>query len=306
MFYYFLRRLIGVIPVSLGVLVIVSLMIYLVPGDPVDTLLGPYASDKDRLELRGQLGLDQPIPLLILRDVKRIFTLDLGESIINHQPVMEMIKVRIGPTVELAFLSMMVAMMISIPLGIIAALRAKTGTDFFAMTLAMLGVSMPNFWLGPLMIMLFSLKLGWLPVSERADLFSYVLPCITLGAALAAILSRMTRASVLENLQEDYVRTARAKGLSGRVVVLKHILRNASLPLLTMMGLQFGVLLTGAIITEKIFDWPGLGSLIISAIYSRDYPVVQGCVLLFSFSYVMVNLVTDILYAYFDPRIRLA
>jgi peptide/nickel transport system permease protein len=196
--------------------------------------------------------------------------------------------------------------MLSLPLGIVSAVRAGRPVDFAAMGFALTGIAVPNFWLGPMLVLLFSLKLGWLPVSERDSAGSYVLPALTLGIALAAMLSRMTRNSMLDNLKEDYVRTARAKGNPEGTVVLKHVLRNAALPLVTVAGLQFGVLLTGAIITERIFDWPGLGSLILDGINNRDYPVVQGCVLVFSFTYLLVNLLTDLVYGFVDPRIKIA
>jgi peptide/nickel transport system permease protein len=218
--------------------------------------------------------------------------------------VTELIAERVQPTVELAVVSLIVALCLSIPLGIVSALKAGKPLDYTAMGFALLGVAIPNFWLGPMLVLLFSLELGWLPVSERGGALSYVLPAITLGTALAAILSRMTRNSMLDNMKEDYVRTARAKGNPERTVIGKHVFRNAALPLVTIVGLQFGVLLTGAIITERIFDWPGLGSLILDGINNRDYPVVQGCVLVFSATYLIVNLVTDLSYALVDPRIK--
>jgi ABC-type dipeptide/oligopeptide/nickel transport system permease component len=292
------------IPVGLGVVAIVSMLIHFVPGNPEDMILGPYATDAEKAALRDDLGLDQPFAQQLGDYYKKVLKGDLGESLLLRKPVTTLIAERIQPTVELAFLAMLVAVSIALPLGIISALKVGGPIDFAAMGLALLGVALPNFWLGPMMILFFSLQLGWLPVSERAGFSSYILPSITLGTALASILSRMTRNSMLDNMKEDFVRTARAKGNKERTVVLKHILRNAALPLVTVVGLQFGVLLTGAIITERIFDWPGLGSLILEGINNRDYPVVQGCVLLFSATYLIVNLITDITYAAVDPRIK--
>jgi ABC-type dipeptide/oligopeptide/nickel transport system permease component len=292
------------IPVGLGVVAIVSMLIHFVPGNPEDMILGPYATDAEKAALREDLGLDQPFAQQLGDYYKKVLKGDLGESLLLRKPVTTLIAERIQPTVELAFLAMLVAVSIALPLGIISALKVGGPIDFAAMGLALLGVALPNFWLGPMMILFFSLQLGWLPVSERAGFSSYILPSITLGTALASILSRMTRNSMLDNMKEDFVRTARAKGNKERTVVLKHILRNAALPLVTVVGLQFGVLLTGAIITERIFDWPGLGSLILEGINNRDYPVVQGCVLLFSATYLIVNLITDITYAAVDPRIK--
>lgn len=292
------------IPVGLGVVAIVSMLIHFVPGNPEDMILGPYATDAEKIALRSDLGLDEPFAQQLVAYYKKVLTGDLGESLLLRKPVTALIAERIQPTLELALLSMLVAVAIALPLGVISALKVGGPIDFAAMGVALLAIAMPNFWLGPMLILFFSLQLGWLPVSERAGLTSYILPAMTLGTALAAILSRMTRNSMLDNMKEDFVRTARAKGNKERTVVLKHILRNAALPLVTVVGLQFGVLLTGAIITERIFDWPGLGSLILEGINNRDYPVVQGCVLLFSATYLLVNLITDITYAAVDPRIK--
>jgi peptide/nickel transport system permease protein len=211
---------------------------------------------------------------------------------------------RIPATAELAFAGMAMAILIALPIGIISALKQYSFLDHGAMFLSLLGVSMPNFWLGPLLILFFSIYLGWVPVSGMGDWSSLVLPAITLGTALAAILSRMTRSSMLDVLDEEYLRCARAKGLPERLVILKHALRNALVPIITIVGLQFGSLLSGAIITEAVFSWPGIGTLLIRSIESRDYPVVQGCVLFISLSYVVINLLTDLAYALIDPRIR--
>ncbi len=301
---FIIKRFLALIPVGLGVVCIVSALIHLVPGDPADTILGPYATEQEKVQLRHDLGLDKPFVPKLLSYYVDIAHGDLGTSLLYRKPVTELIADRVRPTMELAFCAMVVAMTLSVPLGIISAVNAGKPLDFAAMGFAMTGIAIPNFWLGPLLVLVFSLKLGWLPVSERGDWTTYVLPSLTLGIALSAMLSRMTRNSMLDNLKEDYVRTARAKGNKEFVVVMKHVFRNAALPLLTVIGLQFGVLLTGAIITERIFDWPGLGSLILEGINNRDYPVVQGCVLVFSFTYLLVNLITDLSYAVVDPRIK--
>lgn len=301
---FILRRLFALIPVGLGVVAVVSLLILTVPGDPADTILGPYATLEEKVALKKQLGLDQPVPVQVLNYYKQIFNGSLGTSLIYRKPVTELISQRIQPTVELALVSLIVAILMSIPLGILSAIRQGKPVDYMAMGFALAGVAIPNFWLGPMLILLFSVELAWLPVSERSNWTSYILPALTLGTALAAALSRMTRNSMLDNMKEDYVRTARAKGNTERIVIGKHVLRNASLPLVTIVGLQFGVLLTGAIITEQIFDWPGLGTLILDGINNRDYPLVQGCVLVFSGSYLIVNLLTDVSYAIVDPRIK--
>ncbi len=303
---FLLKRLAGLIPVCLGVLIIVAFMIHLVPGDPVDAILGDYASLEDKQALRSALGLDQPLLHQLGSYVGHVAQGDLGQSLIYQKPVTELLIERIPATVQLAICSLLVALAISIPLGVISAVKAGTAVDYVAMTFAVSGVAIPTFWLGPLLILLFAVHLGWLPVSERADWSSFVLPSLSMGTALAAALSRMTRNSMLDTMKEDFVRTARAKGCSEFSVIMNHTFRNASLPLVTVIGLQFGVLLTGAIVTERIFDWPGLGSLLIEGINTRDYPVVQGCVLLFSGSYLFVNLITDLTYSLVDPRIRLS
>jgi peptide/nickel transport system permease protein len=303
---FVLKRLLALLPVGLGVIAVVSLLIHTVPGDPADSILGPYATAEEKATLKQDLGLDQPFAVQLVRYYGQLLDLDLGTSVIYRKPVAQLIGERLRATLELACLAMLVAIAFSVPLGIISAVKKGRPLDYGAMGFALFGVAIPNFWLGPMMILLFSLELGWLPVSERGAWNTYVLPALTLGMPLAAILSRMTRNSMLDNFREDYVRTARAKGNGEFVVTMKHVFRNASLPLVTIVGLQFGVLLTGAIITERIYDWPGLGSLILDGINNRDYPLVQGCVLTFSFTYLIVNLLTDLSYASIDPRIKSA
>lgn len=300
-----IKRFLALIPVAIGVIFIVSMLIYIVPGDPVDQLAGDYATAEQKDELRTKLGLNHSPLTRVGLYYKSLAKGDMGNSLMSGKPVASLLWERVGPTLELAVLSILMAILISFPLGILSAWRSNSLWDHFSMTVAMLGVSMPNFWLGPLLILFFSLQLDLFPVSERGDFSSYILPAFTLGSSLAAVLTRMIRTSILENYQEDYVRTARSKGLDELKVLTKHVLKNSSLPVLTILGLQFGVLLTGSIITEEIFDWPGLGSLFLKAIGSRDYPVVQGCVLLFSGTYVFINFLTDLGYAFLDPRIKI-
>ncbi len=302
---YLLQRLSGACLVVLGVVSIVFLLLHLVPGDPVEIMLGESASAADRQALRGALGLDRPLHEQYLGYIGGLATLDLGTSIHYRQPVTDLLLDRLPATGLLAGVTLLLTVVLALPLGIVAAIRRNTHWDTGAMGFSLLGVSIPNFWLGPLLILVFSLWLGWLPVSGQGGVASVILPALTLGTGLAAVLSRMVRSSMLEVLHEDYLRTARAKGLSPRRVILRHALRNAMLPVITLMGLQLGALLAGAVITETVFSWPGVGLLTIEAIQSRDYPVVQACVLLISVTYVIVNLLTDLAYAWVDPRIRL-
>jgi peptide/nickel transport system permease protein len=301
---YLIRRLLLTIPVLVGVATLVFALIHFIPGDPAQAMLGEGASPADVAQLRERLGLDRPLIAQygsFLRDVLRG---DLGVSLRNDQPVTQQILERMPATAELALASMAVAVLIAVPLGIIAAVWRGTFADYTAMTLSLVGISVPNFWLGPLLAIIFAVELGWLPVGGRGTLAHLILPAVTLGAALAAILARMTRASLLEELREPYVLAARAKGASRARAVLHHALRNSLIPIVTILGLQFGVVLTGAVITETIFAWPGIGRLLIQSISFRDYPLVQGCVLLIAVTYVGVNLITDLTYGFLDPRIR--
>jgi len=302
---FFLRRLAVVIPTVIGAVTLVFFFLHMIPGDPVEVMLGETAQQADKERLRQELGLNHPLYVQYGRFMAGIVQGDLGGSFFYRRPVAQVIAERVPATAELALAAFLVAGLIAIPLGIIAALREGTVVDNAAVFFSLVGVSIPNFWLGPLLIILFSIKLGWFPVSGKAGLASLILPAITLGAAFAAILSRMTRASLLERLGEDYLMVARAKGLPEWKVILKHALRNALIPIITVMGLQIGALLSGAIITENVFSWPGIGTLLINAIEARDYPLVQGCILFISLSYVLVNLLTDLFYGWADPRIRL-
>jgi peptide/nickel transport system permease protein len=301
---YLVRRLLLVVPVVWGVVTLVFLFLHLIPGDPVEILLGETALPADRESLRTELGLDKPLFEQYQNFLLGILKGDLGRSVQQRKQVGRLILDRYPATLQLTGAAMVVSIVIALPAGILCGLRQYSLWDHSTMFFALLGVSMPTFWLGPLLIWVFSIQFGLLPVSGRGGVEHLVLPAITLGASMAAIVARMTRSSVLEVLGEDFVVAARAKGLSEKRVVLKHVLRNALLPILTVVGLQFGALLAGSIITETIFSWPGLGTLTVQAIQARDYPLVQGCVLVIALSYVFVNLLTDFLYAWIDPRIH--
>jgi peptide/nickel transport system permease protein len=301
---YLVRRILLTIPVLFGVATLVFSLIHLVPGDPAQAMLGEGAAADEIAELRARLGLDQPLLAQYGQFMAGAVRGDLGTSFRTGQPVTTAIWERVPATVELALAAMFAAILVSLPLGIIAAVRQGTFADYAAMTVALAGISIPNFWLGPMLAIVFAVYLGWLPVSGRGGWEHLVLPAVSLGAALAAILARMTRASLLEELRELYVRAARARGASRPRAILGHALRNSLIPLVTILGLQFGAVLTGAVITETIFAWPGVGRLLIQSISFRDYPLVQGCILLIAVTYVTVNLITDLLYGVLDPRIR--
>jgi peptide/nickel transport system permease protein len=302
---YIIRRILLLGFVLFGVATLVFFLIHLIPGDPVDIMLGDYALPGDKQELRQTLGLDRPVWAQYRDYITGVVGGDLGMSIYSRRTVLEEIWERLPASAELMLGAMTVALLIAFPFGILSALRPYGLLDGSSMLISFLGVSIPNFWLGPLLIILFSIQLDWLPINERGSLAHLVLPSITLGTAMAAMLSRMIRSSLLEVLGEDYVQHARAKGLKERRVILAHALRNALIPVITIIGLQVGVLLSGAIITEAIFDWPGMGTLLLEAIYTRNYPLVQGCILMIATIYVVVNLLTDIAYAWADPRVRL-
>jgi len=302
---YLYARCISAIIVILGVSTIVFLLIHIVPGDPVEVMLGEAAQLADREELRSALGLDQPLLQQWIKYMYQVLHLDLGTSLYSKREIYSILAERIPATLVLACAGIIIAIVIALPMGILAAIRRGSPWDFCAMTFSMLGISIPNFWMGPLLIIIFSIGLGWFPVSGNEGAGSLILPALTLGTALAALLSRMVRGSLLEVLNEDYIRAAQARGLSDMTVILRHGLPNAALPVITVLGMQLGSLLAGAVITETIFSWPGVGQLTIESIQNRDYPVVQACVLLISLSYVAVNLLTDLTYAFLDPRVRL-
>lgn len=301
---FLLRRIALTLPVLLGVATLVFSLIHLIPGDPAQAMLGEAASPQDVADLRQRLGLDRPLVEQYASFLGGLLRGDLGTSLRTSQPVMTMIAERMPATFELAAAAMLFAIGVAMPLGMVAAVWRGTSVDHSAMTLALLGISIPNFWLGPLLAIVFAVELGWLPVSGRGTWAHLVLPAISLGAALAAILARMTRATLLEELREQYVLAARARGTSRVRAVMRHAFRNSLIPVVTLIGLQFGAVLTGAVITETIFAWPGIGRLLIQSIGFRDYPLVQGCILLIAVTYVGVNLLTDLVYGVLDPRIR--
>jgi peptide/nickel transport system permease protein len=301
---FLVRRFALTIPVLLGVATLVFSLIHMIPGDPAQAMLGEAASPQDIAELRQRLSLDRPLLEQYGSFLRGALRGDLGTSLRTSQPVTTMIAERMPATFELALAAMVFATVIAMPLGVAAAVRRGTSVDHAAMTLALMGISIPNFWLGPLLAIVFAVELGWLPVSGRGTWAHLVLPAISLGAALAAILARMTRATLLEELREQYVQAARARGASRLRAVIRHAFRNSLIPVVTLIGLQFGAVLTGAVITETIFAWPGIGRLLIQSIGFRDYPLVQGCILLIAVTYVGVNLLTDLVYGVLDPRIR--
>ena len=303
---YLGARLFTALLVVFGVMTIVFMLIHIVPGDPVEVMLGESAQAADREALREALGLNLPLLTQWVNYTNGLLHLDLGTSLHTKRPVIDVLTERIPATSLLAGTSILIALIIALPLGVFAAVRKGSIWDRLAMTFSMLGVAIPNFWMGPILILVFSLWLGWFPVSGNDQILSLVLPAVTLGTALAAILSRMVRASLLEVFNEDYIRAANARGLLPSTVIWKHALKNAALPVVTILGMQLGALLAGAVITETVFSWPGVGQLTIDAIQKRDYPVIQSCVLLISLSYVFVNLLTDLAYVYLDPRVSLS
>jgi len=302
---YLSLRVLLAIPALWLIVTMVFLLVHIVPGDPVQQMLGEGARAQDLQQLRHSLGLDQPIPVQYEHYVVGVLHGNFGESFRFQQSVAKVVLEHFPATLELAFVALLVCLAISIPAGILAAHRRGTAADHAVGVFTLLGLSVPNFALGPVLILIFSVLLGWLPVSGRGGIGHLVLPAITLGAALAAILTRMVRTSVMEELSSDYVRTARAKGLSETAVLFRHAFRNALIPILTVVGLQFGTLLAGTIVTETIFSWPGIGRLTVQAIEARDYPLLQGCILLIAFSYVAVNFLTDVVYVFVDPRVKM-
>jgi len=298
-------RFLFTLPALWLILTMVFLLVHIVPGDPVQQMLGEGARAEDLEQLRHALGLDLPLRVQYGRYLAGLVRGDWGQSFRFQTPVLRVVLERSPATIELALVSLLVCAAIAIPAGVLAAHRRGRPADRAVGFFTLLGLSVPNFALGPLLILLFSIQLGWLPVSGREGVRSLILPAIALGAALAAILTRMVRSSMIEELSSDYVRTARAKGLPESAVLFRHAFRNALIPVVTILGLQFGTLLAGTIVTETIFSWPGIGRLSVQAIQARDYPLLQGCILLIALSYVLVNLLTDFVYALADPRIRL-
>ncbi|MBS3811313.1 MAG: ABC transporter permease [Halanaerobiales bacterium] len=329
---YIIKRLLALVPVIIGVALVVFLIIHLIPGDPAQTMLGERATVEAIEQLRESMGLNEPLYIQFISFFKGLLSGDLGRSVMSNNPVLNEISVRFPATLELSFCAMIFAVGVGIPAGIFAATHQNSFFDNASMLIALIGVSMPIFWLGLMLIWLFAVILGWLPPSSRLsvgveldyitnillvdsiiqlnwnafkNVFSHlILPSVALGTIPLAIIARMTRSSMLEVLKQDYIRTAYSKGLQDRMVVYKHALKNAFIPIITVVGLQFGVLLGGAVLTETIFSWPGLGKYLVDAIYSRDFPVVQGGILFFAIAFVIVNLLVDISYAAIDPRIE--
>jgi ABC-type dipeptide/oligopeptide/nickel transport system permease component len=299
-----LFRLVYTIPVVWLVVSIVFLMIHLVPGDPIEQMLGEGARPSDIAALRHAYGLDAPLGQQYLHYWRGVLHGDLGHSLRLNDSVTNLVLARYPYTVELTAAALLVALALSLPAGVISAVRRDRWQDRTLSVVSLLGLSFPGFALGPILILLVSIKLGWLPVSGAGNIAHLILPAVTMGGALAAILTRMIRTAMLEELGQDYIRTARAKGLPERTVIYKHALRNALIPVITLVGLQFGALLAGAIVTETIFSWPGVGRLTVSAISNRDYSLLQGCILAVGLTYVLVNLATDVLYLVVNPRIR--
>jgi ABC-type dipeptide/oligopeptide/nickel transport system permease component len=303
---FLIKKLSSFATVIFGVLLLTFLLIHLVPGDPVEVMLGESASTADRAQLRADLGLDQPLIQQFGTYLARLSQGDLGKSIHTKTPIIEMVKSRYPATVKLALLSLFIGIALGVPMGIYAALKANHWQDIMVTLVSVRLSAMPAFWLGPMLMLIFAVWLGWLPVSGMESGTSIILPALTLGFGLSAILTRMTRTSLLEVLNDDYIRTARAKGLTEQAVILRHALRAALLPIITIVGLQMGSLLAGTVITETIFSWDGIGRLLVESIEKRDYPVTQACVLIVALSYVLVNLFTDMLYRFADPRVKFA
>jgi ABC-type dipeptide/oligopeptide/nickel transport system permease component len=301
-----IKRLLGIVPVVFGVVLLTFLLVHAVPGDPVEVMIGESASSADRIQIRADLGLDQPIYIQFGVYLNKLVHGDLGVSIHSKKSIFDLLAERLPSTAKLAFLALSFAILIGVPLGVFAALKVNQWLDKLANLFSLSISAMPHFWMGPMLMMVFALWLGLLPVSGMESGAAIVLPALTLGFGLAAILTRMTRASMLEVLHEDFIRTARAKGLTERAVILRHALRAALLPIVTVLGLQLGSLLAGAVITETIFSWDGIGRLLVESIEKRDYPVTQACVLVIALLYVTVNLATDIIYTKIDPRVRFA
>jgi ABC-type dipeptide/oligopeptide/nickel transport system permease component len=301
-----IKKVLGFCAVIFGVLLLTFLLIHLVPGDPVEVMLGESVSVTDRAQLRTDLGLDKPLLQQFGTYLAKLSQGDFGKSIHSKMPIIELIKTRYPATLKLAFLSLIIGLSLGIPLGIYAALKAGHWQDLVVTIVSVRLSAMPAFWLGPMLMLIFAVWLGWLPVSGMENNNSIILPALTLGFGLSAILTRMTRTSLLEVLNDDYIRTARAKGLTESSVILRHALRAALLPIITIVGLQMGSLLAGTVITETIFSWDGIGRLLVESIEKRDYPVTQACVLVVALSYVLVNLLTDMLYRFADPRVKFA
>ena len=304
MFQYILKRLLSTLPVLLGISLLLFFMLRMLPGDPAQVLAGQMASQEDIKNIRQQLGLDKPVFVQYGLFLSRLAKLDLGRSARTQNPVIKEIWARLPNTVLLAVTAITLACLFGIPAGIISAVRPYTWIDYLFTSMALFGISMPVFWLGLMLVVIFSVVLHWLPAGGTGSWKHIILPSFTLAAFVVAFITRMTRASMIEALSQDYTTTARSKGLKEQVVVVKHALKNALIPIITVVGLQFGLLLGGAVLTETVFAWPGIGRLIVDSILARDYPVIQGTILIFGLLYILVNLFVDMIYSFIDPRIR--
>lgn len=303
---YILRRLLALIPILLGVSIIIFLVMRMVPGDPARQTLGPEATGEQVEVLREAWRLDEPLPVQYIAWLQRAVEGDLGRSTVSRVPVTEEIFSRLPATLELTLASMAVAIVFGLLFGIISAIKHNSLIDRGSMLLALIGICTPSFWLGLILLLIFSVRLGWFPSAGAGGISHLVLPAVTLGVGAAAVIARVTRSSMIEVFSEDFIRTARAKGLAERMVVVRHALKNALIPIITILGLEFGGLLAGAVITETVFSYPGIGQLLIKSINNRDFPIVQGALLLFAIQFVLVNLIVDLLYAKVDPRISYA
>jgi peptide/nickel transport system permease protein/oligopeptide transport system permease protein len=304
MLQYVIKRLLSIIPVLIGISLLLFFMLRMLPGDPAQVLAGLMATPDEVELIRHQLGLDRPIHVQYVFFLGRLARFDLGRSTRTQNPVTEEIWARLPNTMLLAVVAITLACLFGIPAGIISAVRPYTWLDYVVTSTAIFGISMPVFWLGLMLVVVFAVWLQWLPAGGTGTWRHVILPSFTLAAFVVAFIARMTRSSMIEVLSQDYTTTARSKGLKEQVVVIKHALKNALIPIITVVGLQFGMLLGGAVLTETVFAWPGVGRLIVDSILARDYPVIQGAILVFGLLYILVNLVVDLLYAYVDPRIR--
>jgi peptide/nickel transport system permease protein/oligopeptide transport system permease protein len=304
MFNFIIKRLLAMIPVLIGISLLLFFMLRMLPGDPAQVLAGQMASPEEIDTIRRQLGLDRPIYEQYLSYLSRLAHLDLGRSARTQNPVIEEVWARLPNTMLLAVAAISMACLFGIPAGVISAMRPYTWVDYLVTMASLFGISMPVFWLGIMLVVVFSVILKWLPAGGTGSWQHVVLPSVTLASFVVAFIARMTRSTMLETLQQDYTTTARSKGLRENTVVIKHALKNALIPIVTVVGLQFGLLLGGAVLTETVFAWPGIGRLIVDSILARDYPVIQGTILVFGLLYILVNLAVDLLYAVIDPRIR--
>lgn len=301
---YLIKRLLGTIPVVLMVILAVFAFVHMLPGDPARLVAGPDATPGDIAAVRSALGLDQPLPVQFLHYISNLLHGDLGMSLKTRRPVIEEIGERLAPTLWLTFFAMIWSVSIGLLIGVVSAVKRGRWQDYTGMILAVSGISFPPFWLGLLLINLFSVRLGWLPTGGYGGWESFIMPSFTLGLTVAAVMARFTRSAFIETAREDYVRTARAKGVPERRVIWHHSLRNALIPIITMVGLQFGFLLGGSIVVESVFAWPGVGRLLVDSVSYRDYPVIQSLVLMFSLEFILINLIVDILYVFANPEIR--